>query len=28
MNPNLEAALQTAKYNSVPKEVIERAIKK
>lgn len=28
LNPNLEAALQTAKYNSVPKEVIERAIKK
>lgn len=28
LNPGLEAALQKAKYNSVPKEVIERAIKK
>lgn len=28
LNPSLEAALQKAKYNSVPKEVIERAIKK
>ncbi|MEF2175633.1 MAG: YebC/PmpR family DNA-binding transcriptional regulator [Candidatus Absconditabacteria bacterium] len=28
LNPNLEAALQKARYNNLPREVIDRAIKK
>jgi transcriptional/translational regulatory protein YebC/TACO1 len=28
MNPSLDTVLQKAKYNSLPKEVIEKAIKK